>query len=137
MSDEIICIDMNEMPDWRARFVTCKRFINGSFYFGVYKYARPGSLSDCIVLFKVARDERYKIQSVIEDTAAAAQQAPILLSRRETSDYVFSIQSKTGVNKKLAAGILQLIMPDGTYPAYSDTTGSEKMSYIDIQHLII
>ena len=108
-----MCIDKDEMTNCRARFLTCKRFINLSFYVGVYKYTRTGSLSDCIVLFKVARDASYKSQSVIKDITAASKQAPILLSRRETSDYVSSIRSETGDKKKLAAGILQIIMPDG------------------------
>ena len=37
---------------------------------------------------------------------------------------------------KLAADILQVMMPDGTHPTYSDTTGSEKTLYINIQRLI-
>ena len=52
--DEIMCTDKDEMPDRRARILARKIFINdleimvvrGSFYVGVYKYARPGSHSD-------------------------------------------------------------------------------------------
>ena len=55
----------------------------------------------------------------------------------ETSDYVASVRSPTGVNKNLDAGILQVMMPDVTNLAYSDTTGSEKIMYSNIQSLII
>ena len=54
--------------------------IRGSFYVGVYKYARPGYLSDWIVVFKVARGAIYERQSVIEAISAADKQAPIFLS---------------------------------------------------------
>ena len=57
--------------------------------------------------------------------------------RRETSEYVASVQSQTGVNKNLSAGILQVMMPDVTHLEYSYTTGSEKIMYINIQSLII
>ena len=73
-------------------------------------------------MFKVARDASYDIQSVIEAMASAAQQAPIFLSRRENSYCVASVWSQTGVNKKLAAGILQVIILDGTHSTYADTT---------------
>ena len=84
-----MCIDKDEMLDPRDRVLTCKRFVHdlsimvvwGSFSVGVYKYARPGSLSDWIVVFKVARGASYESQSVIEAIYAAAQQAPIFLSR--------------------------------------------------------
>ena len=56
--------------------------LQGSFSVGVYKYARPGSISDWIVVFKVTRDASYDIQSVIEAIAYADHQAPILLSRK-------------------------------------------------------
>ena len=85
--------------------------VQGSFSVGVYKYARPGSLYDWIIVFKFAHGASYKSQSVIEAIAAAAQQAPIFLSGQETSDYVASVRSQTGVNKNLVAGILQVMMP--------------------------
>ena len=44
---------------------------------------------------------------------------------------------QTGVNKKLAAGVLQVMITDGTHPTHADTTGSEKMLYSNIQRLII
>ena len=82
-----MCIEKDEIMDRRARFLARKIFINnlaimvvrGSLYVGVYKYARPGSLSDWIVVFKVNQGASYKSQNVIEDIAADAQQAPIFL----------------------------------------------------------
>ena len=112
-------------------------FVQGCFSVGVYKYARPGCLYDWIVVFKVSCGESYESQVVIEDIAAASQKDPILLSRRETSDYVTSIQSQTGVNKKLASGILQVMMSDRTHLTYADTAGSKKILYSNIQSLII
>ena len=44
---------------------------------------------------------------------------------------------QTGDNKKLVAGILQVMIPDGTHLIYADTTVSEKMLYCNIQHLIV
>ena len=49
-----MCIDKDEIQDLRSRIITCKIFINnlaimvvrGSFYVSVYKYVRPGSISD-------------------------------------------------------------------------------------------
>ena len=111
--------------------------VQGSLSVGVYKYARPDSLPDWIVVFKVAHGASYKRQSAIEATAAADQQAPIFLSRQETYDYVASVWLKNGVNKKLDSSILQVMMPDVTYPTYADATGYEKMLYISIQRLII
>ena len=89
-------INKDEIPDRQARFLACKRFIKklaimvvlGSFYVGVYKYARSEYLYDWIVVFNVAQGESYEIQSVIEAIDTADHQAPILLSRRENSDYV-------------------------------------------------
>ena len=92
---------------------------------------------DWIYVFKVARGASYESQSVIEATASAGQNNQIFLSRRENSDYVASIQPKTGVNNNLDDGILQGMMPDGTHLTHADTTGSEKMLYRDIQHLIM
>ena len=99
MLDEIICINKYKMPDRRDRFLTCEIFINnlsivvvrGYFSVYVYKYASPGSLSKYIVVFKVNSGASYERQSIIEAISAASQQAPIFLSRRETSDYVASV----------------------------------------------
>ena len=96
-----MCIDKDRIMDHQARFLARKIFINdlvimvvrGSFYVGVYKYVNPGSLSDWIVVFKVACGASYEIQSVIDSIAYDAQQVPILLSRQETSDFVASIRS--------------------------------------------
>ena len=81
MLNEIPCIDKDEMPDRRARVLARKRFLHNlaimvvrvSFSVGVYKHARAGSLSDWIVVFKVACSASYDIQSVIEAISAAAQ----------------------------------------------------------------
>ena len=152
MSDKILFIDKDEMPDHlsivlscKSIVLACKRFIHylvikvlwGSLSVGVYNYAIPGSIYDCIVLFKVARDASYEIQSVVEDIADAYQKAPIFLSKQETSDYFASVLSQTDVNKNLAVGILQVIILDGTHLAHSGTTVFEKMLYRDIQQLII
>ena len=115
-----MCIEKDEMPYRRSRVLICKRFVKyldimvlqGSFSVGVYKYARPGSISDWIVVFRVTRDASYDIQSVIEAISAAAQQAPMFLSRRENSNYIASIRSKNGVKKNLVAGILQVMVTD-------------------------
>ena len=85
-----MCIDKDEMPDRRDRFLAFKRLINnlavmvvqGYFSVGVYKYARPGCLYDWMVVFKVTHVASYEIQSVIEAIAYADHQAPILLSRK-------------------------------------------------------
>ena len=98
--------------------------VRGSLSIGVYKYARPGSLSNWIVVFKVARGASHEIQIVIEAIVAAAKKAPIFLSRQETYDYVASVLLQTGVNKKIDSGILQVMMPDVTHTEYSDTAGS-------------
>ena len=139
-----MCIEKDEMPDRQARVLARKRFINdlptmvvrGYFYVGIYKYARPGSISDWIVVFKVARSKIYEIQGIIEARSSADKHDPIFLSSQEPYDYVASIRSQSGVNKKLAAGIIQVMMPDGTHPTYSDTTGSENMLYRNIKFLI-
>ena len=76
-----MCINKDETPDRRARVLARKRFVHnlaimvirGSFSFDIYKYARHGSLSDWIVLFKFAHGQSYKSQSVIEAIASAAQ----------------------------------------------------------------
>ena len=112
-------------------------FVRGSFYVGVYKYARPGSIYNWIVVFTVACSVSNYRQGVIEAITAADHQDPIFLSRQETSDYVASVQSQTGVNKKIDAGVLQLMIPDGTHLTYADTSGSKKMLYNYIQRLII
>ena len=78
-------------------------------------------------MFKVTHGVSYEIQSVIEAIAAAAHQAPILLSSQENSDFVVSIRSKTGVNKNLDADTIQVMMLDGTHLTYADTTGTHKM----------
>ena len=109
----------------------------GSFYVGFYKYARPCFLSDWIVVFNVYGGASYESQIVVEAIADAAQQAPIFLSRWETSDYVPSIQLQTGVNKNLSSIIIQVIIPDRTHPEYADTTGSDNMFYSNTQLLII
>ena len=56
---------------------------------------------------------------------------------KETTGFVASVRSQTDVNKKLAAGIVQVMITGGTHPTYADTTGSDKILYSDIQHLII
>ena len=140
-----MCINKDEIPDRRAIFLAHKRFINNlgimvvrdSFCVGFYEYAKPGSLSGWIVVFKVACGTRYKIQSVVEAIDAASQKSPIFLSRRENSDRVASIRLKTDVNKKIPSGILLVMIPDGTHPTYTDTTGSKKFLYSDIQRLIM
>ena len=66
-------------------------FVWGSFYVGVYKHARPGSISNRIIVFKVTRGASYEIQGIIEAIAADSQQDPIFLSRRVNSEYVASI----------------------------------------------
>ena len=111
-------------------------FVQGYFSVGVYKYSRPGSLYDWIVVFKANRCTSNERQILIEAIADAAQQAPTLLSRQETSNYVTSARSKTGVNKNISAGILQVMKPDRTHLAHADTTGLEKMLYINIKRLI-
>ena len=76
-----MCIDKDEMLDPRDRVLTCKRFVHdlsimvvwGSFSVGVYKYARPGSLSKLIAVFKVACSAIYDTQSAIDALAAADQ----------------------------------------------------------------
>ena len=135
VSDEIMCFNKDEMPDRRARVLARKQFTNnlyimvvcGYFYVGVYKYARPVSLQDWIVVFKVTHGAMYKIQSVIEAIATASQQAPIFLLRQETFDYVASIPSQTGVNKKHAAGILQVIILDGIREQTDKTRNLKKI----------
>ena len=87
MSDEIMCINKDEILYLWARVLTCKRFVNvvsvmvvqGSFYVGVYKYSRPDSLSGSIVVFKVPCGESYERQSFIEAIADASHKAPIFL----------------------------------------------------------
>ena len=59
------------------------------------------------------------------------------LSRQETSWYVTSVQSQTGVKKKISDGIIQVMMLDGKHPTCADTTVSENMLYRKIQRLII
>ena len=54
--------------------------VRGYFYVRVYKYSRPESLSDWIVVFKVARGESCEIIFFIEAIADASQQAQIFLS---------------------------------------------------------
>ena len=44
---------------------------------------------------------------------------------------------QTGVNKKLDAGVPQVMITDVTHPTHADTTGSEKIMYSNIQRLII
>ena len=93
-----MCIDKDEIMDNRSRVLARKRYVHklsvmvvwGYFYVGTYKYARPGSLSDLIDVFKVTCGARYNSKSIIESIAAADMKAPIFLSRRETSDYVAS-----------------------------------------------
>ena len=89
------------MSDHRARVLACRIFSHylaiffllDSLSVGVYKYARPVSLSDCIFVLKVARSVSYESQGAIEAIAAADQQVPIFLSRQETADYVASVRS--------------------------------------------
>ena len=88
-------------------------------------------------MFKFSHGESYESQSVIDAIAADANQAPILSSRQETSYYVISKQSQTDVNKNIAAGIIRVMIPDGKHPTYTDTTGSEKILYNNIQRSII
>ena len=112
--DEIMCTDKDEILERQPRVLACKIFVHdlviivvrGYFSVGVYKYARPGSLSEWIVVFNLTRGASYDIQSVIETIDPATHQAPIFLSMQETSDYVASVRSQTGVNKKLAADVL-------------------------------
>ena len=85
-----MCIYKDEMLDRRSRVLTRKRFVHNfysmvvrvSLYVVVYKYARPGSHYDWVVVFKVSWGASYDIQSGIEAISAAAQQDPIFLSRR-------------------------------------------------------
>ena len=94
-----MCIEKDKMPYRRSRVLICKRFVKyldimvlqGSFSVGAYKFLKPGSISEWMVLFKVARGASYESQSAVEEIYAAAQQAPILLSRQESSDYVASV----------------------------------------------
>ena len=94
-----MCIEKDKMPYRRSRVLICKRFVKyldimvlqGSFSVGAYKCLKPGSISEWMVLFKVARGESYESQSAIEEIYAAAQWDPILLSRQESSDYVASV----------------------------------------------
>ena len=44
---------------------------------------------------------------------------------------------QTGVIKKLSAGVLKVIIQDGTHTTYADTTGYDKMLYKNIQLLIM
>ena len=111
--------------------------VGGYFSVGFYKYVRPDSLSEWIVVLKVDCGASQKSQSVIEAIAASTHEDPIFLSGQYTYDYVVSVQLQNGVNKKLASSILQVMIPDGTHTTYADTTGSEKMFYINTQHLII
>ena len=136
-----MCMDKDEILDRQSRVLSRKRFLHdlyimvarGSLYIGVYRYKRPISTSDLIVVFKVARGVSYERKGVIEAIADAAQKYPILLSRQETSDYVASFRSETGVNNKLSAGVLQVMMLDVTHPKYADTTGSKKFLCSDIK----
>ena len=107
------------------------------FSIGVYKFSTPGCLSDWVAVIKIASGTNDQSRCVQEVIAAASQQAPIFLSQRETCDFIASIRSQTGINKKHAAGILQTLMPDGTYPIYGNQKSSiEKQLYSDIAHLI-
>ena len=138
-------INKDEITYLRDRFLARKRFVHdlyimvvrGSFSVGVYKYARPGSLYDWIVVLKVTHGASYESKSAVEAIDDAAQQALTFLTRWENYDCVTYFRSQTSVNKKLASDILQVIIPDITHPAYADTTSSEKMLYSDIQNLII
>ena len=65
--------------------------IQGYFFVGIYKYAMPGSLSDWIFVFKVARSASYDAQSFIGTISADSKQAQIFLSSQENSDNVASI----------------------------------------------
>ena len=81
----------DEIPERGARLLAlqelhtrpCHHICTGNFSIGVYKYARPGSISDFIVVFRVACSASYEIQIVIEDIANDSQQAQVFLSRRE------------------------------------------------------
>ena len=44
---------------------------------------------------------------------------------------------QTGVKKNIAAGILQVMITEGTHPAYADTTGSKNILNSYIKFLII
>ena len=118
VSDDIMYIDKDKMTDRRARVLARKRFVHdlaimvvrGYLSVGIYKYGRHGSISDWIAVFKVARGASYDSQSVIGAIDTAAHQAPMFLTRQENSDYVASVRSKNGVNKKLVAGILRVMV---------------------------
>ena len=64
-----MCIDKGEVTDHQDRFLARNRFVDylsimvvrGYFYVGIYKYSRPDSLYDWIVVFKVARGASYDI----------------------------------------------------------------------------
>ena len=81
VSDDIICIDKDEITDCWARILTHKIFIHNlaimvvqvSFYVGFYKYESPESICVWIVVFKVACGASYERQSVIDAIVAAAQ----------------------------------------------------------------
>ena len=88
--------------------------VRGSFYVGVYKYSRPGSVSDWKVLFKVACGTIYESQSAIDAIYVSAHKDQIFSSRRETSGYVAFVWLQTGIKKKLYAGILRVMIMDGT-----------------------
>ena len=99
MPDEIIFINKDEIRDHRSGFLSHKisvhhldiMVVQRYFCVGAYKYARPGSISNWVVLFKVSLGASYESQSVIEAISSAANQAPILLSSQKTSDYVASV----------------------------------------------
>ena len=63
VSDEIMCIDKNEIPDRQARILSQKKLVHnraimvlrGSLSVGAYKYARSGYLFNWIFVFKFAR----------------------------------------------------------------------------------
>ena len=81
MPDEIMCIDKDDIPYFQAIVLAHNRFVHdlsimvvwGYFYLVVYKYSRPGSLSNWIFVFKVARGASYKIQSGIEAVGSASR----------------------------------------------------------------
>ena len=81
-------IDKDEIMDRQDRVLACKIFVHNlsimvvlvSLSVCFYNYARPGSLSNWMVVFKVARGASYEIQSVLEAIFAAAHQDPIFLS---------------------------------------------------------
>ena len=68
--DEIMWINKDEIPDCWSGFLFCKIFVHElaimvvrrSLCVDVYKYARPGSLSDRIVVFKVSLSASYEIK---------------------------------------------------------------------------